>query len=93
MFKYKTDKYGHLQKCKARLVVCGNQQKRYKLPTRVTTLAITFLRVLLVFTAKFDIETIQFNTVNTFVHLDLNKIVFVYMLPRYGENGKVLHLN
>ncbi|XP_044716029.1 uncharacterized protein HRG_10203 [Hirsutella rhossiliensis] len=28
VFIYKTDKHGILQKCKARLVVCGNQQER-----------------------------------------------------------------
>ena len=45
VFKYKTDKYGNLQKCKARLVVCGNQQQNHDLPTRATTLGITSLRI------------------------------------------------
>jgi hypothetical protein len=39
VFIYKTDKHGFLVKCKARLVVCGNQQKLGDLPTRATTLA------------------------------------------------------
>ena len=58
MLKYKTDKHGNLQKCKARLVVCGNQQQNHNLLTRVTTLAITLLRTLLVVAAKFDLETL-----------------------------------
>ena len=58
VFRYKTDKHGRLQKCKTRLLVCGNQQKHHGLPTRATTLAITSLRMLLALTAKFDLETI-----------------------------------
>ena len=38
VFRYKTDKHGNLQKCKARLVVCGNQQRNHDLSTRATTL-------------------------------------------------------
>ncbi len=79
VFKYKTDKYGQLQKCKARLVVCGNQQKRQDLPTRATTLAIPSLPVLLAVVAKFDLETLQLDAVNTFVNADLDKTVFMSM--------------
>ena len=43
VFKYKTDKHNGLQKCKSRLVVCGNQQRQHNLPTRATTLAATYL--------------------------------------------------
>jgi len=68
VFVYKTDKHGYLQKCKARLVVCGNQQVRGDLPTRATTLASTAFRTLMAVTAKFDLETIQMDAVNAFVH-------------------------
>ena len=88
-----TDKHGRLQKCKARLVVCGNQQKHHDLPTRTTTLAITSLRVLLAVAAKFDLETLQLDAVNAFVHADLDETLFMRMPPGYGENGKVLRLN
>ena len=37
VFTYKLDKHHFLQKCKARLVVCGNQQAPGVLPTRATT--------------------------------------------------------
>ena len=93
VFVYKTDKHGSLQKCKARLVVCGNQQRKCDLPTRATTLATTSLRVLLALIARFDLETIQLDAVNAFVHADLDETVFIKMPPGYGEQGKVLKLN
>lgn len=31
--------------------------------------------------------------VNVFVHADLDKTVFMHMLPEYKKNGMVLHLN
>lgn len=93
VFKYKTDKHGRLQKCKARLVVCGNQQRHHDLPTRATTLAMTSLRILLAVAAKFNLETLQLDTVNGFVHADLDETVFMRMPSGFGENGKVLRLN
>ena len=92
IFKYKTDKHNRLQKCKARLVVCDNQQHEHNLPTQATTLAITSLRVLLAITAKFDLETLQLDAVNAFVHADLDEMVFMQMLPGYTEQSKVLRL-
>ena len=74
-------------------MVCGNQQKRHDLPTRATTLAITSLRVLLSLVAKFDLETLQLDAVNAFVHADLDETVFMKMPPGYGEQGKALKLN
>lgn len=55
MFKYKTDKHRCLEKCKARLILCRNQQKRYELLTRARNLTIISLRILLVLLAKFDL--------------------------------------
>ena len=83
VFRYKTDKHGNLQKCKARLVICGNQQQNHDLPTQATTLAITFLHILLAIAAKFNLETLQLHAVNTFVHADLDETVFMRMLPGY----------
>ena len=94
VFKYKTDKHNRLQKCKSRLVVCGNQQRQHDLPTRATTLAATSLRVLLALTAKFDLKTLQLDAVNAFVHAELlDEMVFMRMPPGYAEQGKVLKLN
>ena len=93
IFKYKTDKHGWLLKCKARLVVYENQQKHYDIPTRATTLAITFSRMVLALIAKSDLETMQLDAVNAFVQVDLDETVFICIPPRYGKNGKIMHLN
>ena len=92
VFVYKTDKHGFLQKCKARLVVCGNQQALGDLPTRATTLASASFRTLMAITAKFDLETIQMDAVNAFVHCDLDEVVYMKMPPGYTKKGKVLRL-
>src|SRR6266702_7224939 len=94
VFVYKTDKHGFLQKCKARLVVCGNQQAPGDLPTRATTLASTTFQTLMAITAKFDLETTQIDTVNAFVHCDLDKVIYMKLPPRFskGKIDKVLCL-
>jgi transposase InsO family protein len=94
VFVYKTDKHGFLQKCKARLVVCGNQQAPGDLPTRATTLASMAFRALMAITAKFDLETIQMDAVNAFVHCDLDEVVYMKMPPGFnqGKRDKVLRL-
>jgi hypothetical protein len=56
VFTYKTDKHGYLVKCKARLVVCGNQQTKGDLPTRATTLASMSFRALMAIAAEHDLE-------------------------------------
>ena len=43
-------------------------------------------------TAKFDLETIQMDAVNAFIHYNLNKVVYIKMPPGYIKNGKVLRL-
>lgn len=53
----------------------------------------TSLRVLLAIVAKFNLETLQLNAVNAFVHVDLDETVFMHMSPGFGKNGKVLCLN
>jgi len=93
IFRYKTDKHGRLVKCKSRLVVRGDQQKECDLPTRATTLATTSLRVLLAMVAKFDLETLQVDAVNAFVHADLDEVVYTRMPPCYAQPSKVLKLN
>ena len=93
VFVYKTDKHGRLTKCKSRLVARGDQQKECDLPTRATTLATTSLRVLLAMVAKFDLETLQMDAVNAFVHADLDEVVYMRMPPGFSQPNKVLRLN
>lgn len=93
VFVYKSDKHGRLLKCKARLVALGNQQHQCDLPTRATTLAMTSLRVLLAMVAKFDLETLQIDAVNAFVHADLDELVYMRMPPGFTIPSRVLRLN
>lgn len=92
VFTYKTDKHGFLQKCKARLVVWGNQQAHSDLPTRATTLASTAFRALMGVTAKFDLETRQVDAVNAFVHCPLDEVVYMKMPPGFEKQNTVLRL-
>jgi hypothetical protein len=93
IFRYKTNKHGRLTKCKSRIVVRGDQQKECDLPTRATTLATTSLRILLAMIAKFDLETLQLDAVNAFVHADLDEEVYMRMPPGFSKPNKVLRLN
>ncbi len=92
VFVYKTDKHGFLQKCKARLVVCGNQQAYNNLPTRADTLASATFRALMGIVAKFDLETIQLDAVNAFVNCPLDEVVYMRLPPGYEKPGLVLRL-
>jgi len=73
-------------------VICGNQQAPGDLPTRATTLASMAFRALMAVTAKFDLETIQMDAVNAFVHCDLDEVVYMRMPPvfNHGKRDKVL---
>ena len=75
------------------MVVCGNQHQNYDLRTTAITLAITSLCILLAVAAKFDLETLQLDEVNAFVHTDLDETVFIRMPPGYVQFGHVLKLN
>ncbi|EXU94526.1 reverse transcriptase domain protein [Metarhizium robertsii] len=92
VFTYKTDKHGHLQKCKARLVVCGNQQEKNALPTRATTLASMSFRALMAIAAEHDLELEQMDAVNAFVNCELDEVVYMRMPPGYEKYGRVLRL-
>ncbi|KAK9444035.1 fungal specific transcription factor [Metarhizium brunneum] len=92
VFTYKTDKHGHLLKCKARLVVCGNQQEKNALPTRATTLASMSFRALMAIAAEHDLELEQMDAVNAFVNCELDEVVYMRMPPGYEKYGRVLRL-
>ena len=70
-----------------------NQQQNYDLPTKATTLAITFLRILLLVAIKFDLEILQLDVINAFVYANLDDTVFMKMPSGYMQSGKVLKLN
>ena len=59
----------------------------------MTTLATTSLWVLLATVAKFDLETLQLDALNAFVHADIDETVYMRMPPGYGKPNKVVRLN
>ena len=61
---------------------------------RATILANTTFQTLIAITAKFDLETIQIDTVNAFVYCDLDKIVYIKLPLGFnkGKKDKILHL-
>ena len=74
MYVYKFDKHGRLLKCKARLVVRGDQQQRdVSEDTYAATLAGRSFRTIMSIAAREDLELKQFDAVNAFVHARLNK--------------------
>jgi hypothetical protein len=49
-------------------------------------------QTLMVVTVKFDLEMIQMDAVNAFVHCDLDEVVYMKMPPGFMKAGKVLWL-
>ena len=73
-----------LVKCKACLVVQGDQQTASDLSEiYAATLAACFFCVFMVLAAQFDLELTQFDAVNAFVHVKLDKTVFMQMPDKY----------
>ena len=92
VFVYKTDKHSYLQKCKARLVICENQQTCEDLSIRVTTLASMMFWMLMSITAKFDLKTIQMNIMNTFMNCQLNKMIYMRQSSSFKTENMILWL-
>jgi hypothetical protein len=42
---------------------------------------------------KFDLETLQLDVPNTFVHADIDETVYMWIPPNYGKPNKVVQLN
>ena len=94
VYVYKFDKHGRLAKCKARLVVRGDQQAKSMIgDTYAATLAARSFRVFMAIAARFDLELIQYDAVNAFVHANLDEKVFMKMPHGYRKPGRILRLN
>lgn len=93
VYTYKFDKHGNFQKCKARLVVRGDQQaKSVHEDTYASTLAGRSFRILMAIAARFDLELVQYDAVNAFVNAKMDRDVFMRMPPGYRKPGKILKL-
>ncbi|OAQ57457.2 polyprotein [Pochonia chlamydosporia 170] len=93
VYTYKFDKHGYFQKCKARLVVRGDQQaKSIHEDTYASTLAGRSFRILMAIAARFDLESVQYDAVNAFVNAKINRDIFMRMPPGYRKPGRILKL-
>jgi hypothetical protein len=93
VYAYKVGKTGHFVKCKARLVVRGDQQrKNLTEDTYAATLAGRSFRTLLSTAARFNLELKQFDAVNAFVNASLDEDIFMEMPPGHRKQGTVLKL-
>jgi len=93
VFTYKFDKVGYLLKVKARLVVRGDQQRKGAVEnTYASTLAGKSFRTLITIAARFDMELIQYDVVNAFVHTNIPYDVFMKMPDGYTKKGRILQL-
>ena len=78
VYIYKFDKHGQFQKCKAQLVVQGDQQKELRTEdTYAATLAGRSFQVLMAIAARFDLKLIHFDVVNAFANAKLLYAVFM----------------
>ena len=57
-----------------------------------TTLARRLFRILIAIAARFDLELIQYDTINVFVNAKLDETIFIRMPPSYKKPNTVLLL-
>ncbi|KAF7565077.1 hypothetical protein PtrM4_045110 [Pyrenophora tritici-repentis] len=94
VYTYKFDKHHRFQKCKARLVVRGDQQRNVTAQeTYAATLAGRSFRMLVSIAARFDLELKQYDVSNAFVNADIDRTVYMRMPPGYRKQGTILQLN
>lgn len=92
VFTYKYDTDGFLTKYKARICVRGDLQAPSKEDNYAATLAAKTLRFLCAIITAFDLETVQFDAVNAFLHSPLEEDIYVQYPDGFRVFGKCLHL-
>jgi hypothetical protein len=91
VYTYKLDKHHRLIKCKARLVVRGDQQRNItSQDTYAATLAGRSFRMLMAIAAKYDLELKQFDVTNAFVHAVIDREIYMKMPRGYQKPGTLL---
>jgi hypothetical protein len=93
VYTYKLDKHHCLIKCKARLVVRGDQQRNITTQdTYAATLAGRSFRMLMAIAAKFDLELKQYDVSNAFVHATIDREIHMKMPRGYQKPGTLLRV-
>ena len=84
VYTYKLDKHHQFIKCKARLVIRGDQQRNTtSQDTYATTLASRSFRMLIAIAAKYDLELKQHNVSNAFIHATMDREIYMRMPKGY----------
>jgi hypothetical protein len=91
VYTYKLDKHHHLNKCKARLVVRGDQQRNItSQDTYAATLASRSFRLLMALASKHNLNLKQWDITNAFVHATIDRDVYMRMPRGYQVPGRLL---
>jgi hypothetical protein len=94
VYTYKLDKNNCLIKCKAQLVVRGDQQRNITMQdTYAATLASQSFRTLMAIAAKHNVELKQDNVTNAFVHATMDRVIYMRMPHGYQKPGTILQVN
>lgn len=94
VYTYKFDELYRLKKCKARLVVRGDQQNNVTAQeTYAATLTGRSFRMLIAIAARFSLELRQYDVANAFVHALIDRVVYMRMPRGYALQGTILQLN
>ena len=94
VYTYKLDKHHRLLKCKARLVVRGDQQRNItSQDTYAATLASRSFRMMMAIAAHYDMELKQYDVTNAFVHATMDREVYMRMPRGYQKPGTILQVN
>jgi hypothetical protein len=94
VYTYKLDKDHCLIKCKARLVVRGDQQQNITSPdTYAATLASRSFRMLMAIAAENNLELKQHDVANAFVHATMDRVIYMRMPHGYQKPGTILRVN
>jgi Reverse transcriptase (RNA-dependent DNA polymerase) len=92
VYVYKFDKHGRLAKCKARLVIRGDQQDKTGQNTYASTLAGRSFRSLMAIAARFNLELIQYDVANAFVNAEVQEEIYMRMPQGYRTPDILLRL-
>jgi hypothetical protein len=91
VYTYKVNERSQFLKCKARLVVRGDQQRHISSQdTYAATLASRSFRMLMAIAAKHNLELKQYDVTNAFVHASIDREIYMKMPQGYQKKGTIL---